>query len=299
MDVAARLLHCSDLHFGDISDSTDRALVDALNGARADAVVVSGDFTMVGSTREFRAARRFVDAVDHRVVAVPGNHDVPAKNLFKRFFRPLRRYTRLINPVTCDRFETDELFVLGLNSARPWDLHWNWSHGRVSRRPIEWADGALGRKRDAQLGVLVVHHPLFIPEGASKFRPLGRRDPLLRVLARRRVDVVLTGHLHHGRSEVHEVPLPQDPDAETEGPPSRGILLVQAGTATSRRRRAQPHAFNELVLRREAGDASEAGSMLEVITWTREADGPFEPTTKMLFERDPERPGMGWRAGRG
>ena len=93
-----RLLHLSDLHFGDhsrfkgqdpkkVGKSFHRALVDAEPSVReenrVDVVIVTGDLAEVGKPKEFEAAREFLAALAgelgierRRFVFCPGNHDV-------------------------------------------------------------------------------------------------------------------------------------------------------------------------------------------------------------------------------
>ena len=85
-----RLCHVSDLHFGHHDTRVADALGADLIAQAPDLVVVSGDFTQVGTEAEFVAARAFLDGLGLPFFAVPGNHDVPARNVFRRLLQPLR-----------------------------------------------------------------------------------------------------------------------------------------------------------------------------------------------------------------
>src|SRR5690606_27510472 len=80
-----RLVHLSDLHFGHHDDAVVETLAADIRARAPDLVVVSGDFTQIGSRREFEIARAFLDTLPAPLFAVPGNHDVPERNLIKRF----------------------------------------------------------------------------------------------------------------------------------------------------------------------------------------------------------------------
>jgi hypothetical protein len=85
----AQILHLSDLHFGTLADARNfhSQLADDLSRelgcTRLDALVCSGDLTLVSSEAEYEAARTFIDLVcgefglaRERIVLVPGNHDL-------------------------------------------------------------------------------------------------------------------------------------------------------------------------------------------------------------------------------
>ena len=79
-----RLCHLSDLHFGHHDARIADALSADVTAQAPDLVVISGDFTQVGTEAEFQAARTFLDGLKLPFFAVPGNHDVPARNLLRR-----------------------------------------------------------------------------------------------------------------------------------------------------------------------------------------------------------------------
>lgn len=49
---------------------------------------------------------------------VPGNHDVPLFNLAARFLDPYGGYRRYIQQELESVYETEDMIVVGLNSAR-------------------------------------------------------------------------------------------------------------------------------------------------------------------------------------
>ena len=92
-----KLLHVSDLHFGHHDPVLAEGFADDINAQHPDLIVASGDFTQIGSKAEFEQAREFLDKLQAPVFAVPGNHDVPAVNIFRRFLDPYGLYRRYIS----------------------------------------------------------------------------------------------------------------------------------------------------------------------------------------------------------
>lgn len=230
-----RIVHISDIHFGTEVPGLVDALADRIGTLAPDLVIASGDFTMAGRHVEFRGASAFLQRLSPPVIATPGNHDLPVYNLLERFAAPLARYRRWIAPETRDRLLTSEAAILSLNSARPWGLSLNWSHGRLSDRQIDEADAFFAQAEGSAFRALVVHHPFFVPEDLAGFRMIGNAEAMLGVLAARRVHAVFSGHLHT-RSETSRA-------LEIEAG-RRTVHLLQVGTATSHRHRDGANGFS-------------------------------------------------------
>jgi 3',5'-cyclic AMP phosphodiesterase CpdA len=225
------IAHVSDLHFGAHTPAVVDGLRDELNSASPALLAVSGDLTQRARTSQFLAARRFLDAIACPKVVVPGNHDVPLFDVVRRFARPLARFRRYIDPEV-DPFHADGgLAVLGLNTARSN----TWKDGRLSLAQIERIRRTLCPLPPATVKVLVTHHP-FLPPPWDPSPPLvGRAGLALRAAEDCGVDLVLSGHLHHGYTgdiRSHHVDV------------RRSILVAQAGTATSHRVRREPNSYN-------------------------------------------------------
>ncbi len=237
------VVHISDLHFDRVVPGCDDALVDILAELEPTVVVVSGDFTMAGRPSEFEAAGAFLDRIDAPIVACPGNHDVPAYNLWQRFVSPLGRYSRVVGSRAAESFRTDDTAVLALNSARSWHFSSNWSNGRLNRAQIRRAEAFFRDHADAPTKLLVTHHPLCIPPEVLGFRRAGGADRALAMCGRAGVHAVLTGHLHRQFATV----------APRHTPPGeKPLRLLNAGTTLSDRHRLdEPNGF--LVLRCRSG----------------------------------------------
>ena len=151
------IAHVSDLHFGTVVPSIAEGLVADLQTLQPSLVVISGDLTQRARRGQFAEARAFLQRLPQPQLVVPGNHDIPFFDVTRRFLSPLTRYREFIseevNPVHAD----DELFVVGLNTARSF----TWQSGRISEEQVCLLKETLQRA-GSRTKVLVTHHP-FIP----------------------------------------------------------------------------------------------------------------------------------------
>jgi 3',5'-cyclic AMP phosphodiesterase CpdA len=227
-----RIAHLSDLHFGRVDETVLELLRRRLHGLMPHLVVVSGDLTQRARAEQFRAARAYLDTLPKPQLVVPGNHDVPLYNVFQRFFRPLEKYRRFISEDLEPAYIDDEIAVIGLNTARSLVF----KGGRINEEQV-----ARVRERICPLGegvtkIVVTHHPFDVPGGGER-QIVGRARMALEGLADCGADVLLAGHLH--ASHVGHT-------AQRYRIAGLSALIVQAGTAISRRTRAERNAFNLL-----------------------------------------------------
>jgi len=238
----ARLVHLSDLHFGAHDERLVEAVEQHVDDIKPDLVVISGDFTQRARTEQFEQACEFLDRLrqrGHEVLAVPGNHDVPLYDVLRRFLSPLARYRRFIDDTLCPFVELPGVAVLGINTARSLTF----KDGRINEGQVDFIRDTFDRTSRDVFRILVTHHPLFaLPVGEQVEAPVGRQELALDAVSDAGVDLLLAGHTHHAASH----------DASDLVTRAGGVLVVQAGTATSTRVRHQEQSFNTLEIGEQA-----------------------------------------------
>ena len=270
-----RLIHLSDLHFGAHDERLVEAVATRIDEDKPDLVVASGDFTQRARTEQFQEACRFLGRLrdaGHAVLAVPGNHDIPLYDVFRRFLSPLTRYKKYIDDTLCPSFEMPGVAVLGINTARSLTI----KDGRINREQIDFIRDSFSRTDPDWTRVLVTHHPLFalpVSDGPELGKAIGRQELALDAVEELGVDLVLAGHNH--RASAH--------DASDLVTRAGGTLVVQAGTATSIRLRDEEQSFNRIEI-----DGEEV--TLTVFGW---ANDRFEAQEAKRYRRQDGR----WRSG--
>jgi len=250
----ARLVHLSDLHFGAHDDRLVKAVEREVDQLKPDLVVISGDFTQRARTEQFSEACQFLGQLrdhGHEVLGVPGNHDVPLYDVLRRFLSPLTRYRRFIDESLCPFFEIPGLAVLGINTARSLTF----KDGRINRDQVAFVRETFARTPAQSVRVLVTHHPLFaLKVGDEVERAIGRQEMALDAIEESGVDLLLAGHAHHASSQ----------DASDFVTRAGGVLVIQAGTATSTRVREQEQSFNVI-------DLNDGDVTVTIHAWTGSA----------------------------
>jgi 3',5'-cyclic AMP phosphodiesterase CpdA len=243
-----RICHLSDLHFGRHDLQLADGLAADLTSQGPDLIVVSGDFTQIGSEAEFRAARAFLDELSARVFAVPGNHDVPARNLLRRFFDPYGLYRRYIAAELEPFLELDGVVIAGIKTSRRLRAGLNWAEGSISPEQLVLLERRFAQADPDALRIVVAHHPLMQPEGEVQkpMRLVGRADAALRTFARLGVRLVLSGHFHlsYVRQHEHAGMVGEGSPAGLRKSAVSPILVAQASSVISTRLRGEANAYN-------------------------------------------------------
>ena len=189
--MALRLIHVSDLHVGAHEElSVEPALSELVGRLQPQVIVASGDLTHRGRASEHERAAAFLRGLGPPVIAVPGNHDVPYA-FPARFTRPWREFERqwqTTEPV----FAADGVYVVGVNSARPW----RHQSGGVRSDRLQRAADRLGEAPEGALRVVFLHHHLANAPWRSYKRPVSRRGHVLGALVDAGAELILAGHIH-------------------------------------------------------------------------------------------------------
>ena len=228
------LLHLSDTHFGTEEPPVVAAVQALVHAQRPDAVILSGDITQRARRAQFAAARAFCDALAvPRLLALPGNHDIPLYNVLARLFAPYRGYQAAFGAELEPELAFADVLVIGVNTTR---AHRH-KDGEVSARQVE---RVVRRLRDApreQLRVVVTHQPACVMRAEDEKDRLHGGEQAVRTWAAAGADLVLGGHIH----------LPYVSDLCALAGTSRRMYCVQAGTALSHRvRHGTPNSVNLL-----------------------------------------------------
>jgi 3',5'-cyclic AMP phosphodiesterase CpdA len=258
------IVHVSDLHFGRVDAAVLDPLVATVRAVGPDLVAVSGDLTQRARRTQFRQARAFLDRLPRPQIIIPGNHDVPLYDVWRRFTAPLDRFRHYITddptPFHCDQ----QIAVVGINTSRSLTF----KGGRINAEQVAHAASLLAQSDPAALRVVVTHHPFDLPGQAEETDLVGRAVMAMRAFAACRVDMFLSGHLHHSHHSS---------SARRYAIEGHAALVVQAGTATSTRGRGEPNAFN--VIRVD-------GPRVDVDVWSwRSAAGTFERCDTSTYRR--------------
>jgi 3',5'-cyclic AMP phosphodiesterase CpdA len=267
------VLHMSDLHFGPpFVPEVGEAVLRAAAQLAPDIIVASGDFTQRAKRRQYAAARAFLDRLPRvPVVVVPGNHDIPLYRIFERLFRPYTHYRRYI----CDALDTvlarEDAVVVALNTTSPLLAV---TGGRIRRWQLDFCSEAFRAAPPTAVKIVVAHHHFApAPDYDDEHDVMWRAREALDRFNELGVELILGGHLH--RAYIGNS-LDLYPSKTRES----GIIIVQCGTATSRRGRAREREKNTLNLIRIGPDVTRITHYM----YFHEMGG-FAPLSRHVFPR--------------
>ena len=227
-----RVIQFSDIHFGgEDAPALEAATLYAL-AEPPDLLMITGDLTLNGLPREFRAAEHWLARLPQPLLVTPGNHDTPYWNLPLRALQPFKRYKRYIGPPSASRFDTTGLHARALNTARGAQPRLDWSKGAVNLHLARAATDAVVAHPTDEIRIVGCHHPLMEVTGTPVTGGVHRGQAAARMFCEAEVDLVMTGHVHN----PFAVALPFG-DGKT--------YAVGAGTL-SLRTRGTPAGFNVL-----------------------------------------------------
>ncbi len=265
------IVHLSDLHFGRVDEATTQPLIRQIKALQPHLVVVSGDLTQRARKVQFQEAGRFLESLPQPQIVIPGNHDVPAYNLFKRFLMPLKRYRRYVTDDLLPSYIDDEVAVFGLNSTRSLTT----KHGRLREKDIVLVCEKFRHLTGAVTKIVVCHHPFDLPINHTQRDLIRSAESAMRAFADCSVDIILSGHLHLSHTSH---------TAQRYRLQGHQALIVQAGTAISNRRRGETNSFNVLHL-------EDANLVVERLAWNVKTSS-YTLSKAEEFRRTPE----GWAA---
>lgn len=174
------LLVCSDMHG---SASALGVLAEALSAKRYDAVVVCGDFTTFGTTEY---TKTFLKKMDTRVIAVPGNCDIPDT------VSALEAANASVHNAVA---EVGGWKFFGFGGGLPTN----------SGMPFEVEEDILERSLRAiavEGGVMVTHVPAYGMNDTLRSGHHGGSKGILRVANEFKPVLALSGHIHESQGRV-------------------------------------------------------------------------------------------------
>ncbi|WXG42238.1 MAG: metallophosphoesterase [Candidatus Freyarchaeum deiterrae] len=179
------IAHVSDFHVGSPEFMPEKIVtcIDEVNDLSPDLVALTGDLTMSGFEREYKKAKEYVDEFKAKTIVIPGNHDVreTGYTYYEEYFGEANQFVDL-GPVT----------VIGVDSTLPDN-----DEGWLGRERIQWLNENLGKVKEKEFRVVLVHHHLIpVPGTGMERNELIDAGDVLSSLIANKVNLALCGHRH-------------------------------------------------------------------------------------------------------
>ena len=259
--MSLRLLHFTDVHFGVEHPEAVEAAVAYAHDVKPDLVVVSGDITQKGYSREFRAAAAWLKRLPKPQITCPGNHDVPYYDMLGRVAYTWARFDSFVGPHWRHGMTLPGLAVQSMSSARGLQLRLNWSKGVVDLSDVDTAVKRLQTAPADALRVFVIHHPLVEVTGGPMTGEVKRGKEAAERLCAGGVDLIMTGHIH--APFAYRLPY------------GDGATVATGASTLSLRERGAPAGFNHLEIDGET-------IVVKALAWR---GGGFEPDRTWALPR--------------
>lgn len=180
---AQRFAILSDIHVtpGNACDSMLRIAVKEINAGKYDLVVVDGDLTNEGSDEQLKNVKSILDAVEHPIFVLPGNHENTWSQSAAKTFVDLWGNDRFVT-------EADSLVVIGINCGPLMKM----GDGHIKQEDLHWLKSTLDEKVKPGMKVISFnHYP--INEDLDNWRDY------IKVLEQYPVIAHINGHYHTWR----------------------------------------------------------------------------------------------------
>ncbi len=230
------IVQLSDTHFGTECADVETALISALTAMPADVIIVTGDVTQRARSQQFERARNFLAKLpDHRLMVIPGNHDIPLYHLWHRVFNPYREFISAFKQIEAT-LVTDSCTIIGVNSSCPMKH----KDGVFTPEKIAQVTEQLRNAGNSPLRIVAAHHPVAVVLPVDRENVVVNAEAAVGAWSAAGMDLILGGHIHYPFMAPLKGYFPHlDTDA----------WIMQAGTAVSRRVRSRkPNSFNRLVI---------------------------------------------------
>lgn len=197
-----QLVHLTDLHFGCEDKNALAAAARYIQERKPDAVIITGDISKDGLAVELDNACAWMRELPVPVVLTPGNHDVPYYEMWGRLAYPWARFERAAHGLQVLPWHTEKWSIVPVNTARAWQLRFNWAQGEISRGQTAIAAAELQRAAPGALRIVITHHPLDWPNDAP-IKGVTRGGPrALEKLIDSGAQLFLSGHLHFASARL-------------------------------------------------------------------------------------------------